>query len=208
MKQGWFSHLIIVLCLTVFLSSCSDKQVSLAPLEQDAVILAFGDSLTYGTGVNSKTQSYPAILRQLTGLNVINRGIPGEVSAYGFERLEDVLQETKPSLVILCHGGNDIIRKRGKEQLKTNLGKMIEMIQSKGIDVVLIGVPNFNLMLSVLDLYPDLATQYKLPIELSILATLERNPQMKSDHIHPNAKGYRAMAESIYDLLKSAGALN
>ena len=208
MKHGWFSHLIIALCLTVFLSSCSDKPILLNALDNDAVILAFGDSLTYGTGVNSKTQSYPAILSQLTGLKVINRGIPGEVSAYGLERLEDVLQETEPSLVILCHGGNDIIRKRGKDQLKTNLGKMIEIIQSRGVDVVLIGVPNFNLMLNVPDLYPDLASQYKLPIELSILPTLERNPKMKSDQIHPNATGYRLMAESIYDLLKSAGALN
>jgi len=207
MKQEKYLKSIVALLLTLCLFSCSNDRVLLSPLNGDATILAFGDSLTYGSGSNSTTQSYPAILAQLTGLNVINAGIPGEISQYGLERLADVMQETNPSLVILCHGGNDIIRKLGKVQLKQNLEQMITLIQGSGAEVILIGVPNFSLMLNVPDLYPELATSYNIPIELTILPKIERSPKLKSDQIHPNAQGYSLMAESIYSLLQDSGAL-
>lgn len=207
MKHGKYLKSVIALLLTLCLFSCSDDRIVLSPLNNDATILAFGDSLTYGSGSNSTTQSYPAILAQLTGLNVINAGIPGEISEYGLERLADVMQETNPSLVILCHGGNDIIRKLGKERLKNNLEQMITLIQDSGAEVMLIGVPNFNLMLNVPDLYPELATAYNIPIELTILSKIERSPKLKSDQIHPNAQGYSLMAESIYEVLQHSGAL-
>lgn len=207
MKQGRFLYTVTILLFVIGLVSCSDKQPLLTELSDDAVILAFGDSLTYGSGVNSKTQSYPAVLSQLTGLQVINRGIPGEVTQLGLERLADVLQETQPNLVILCHGGNDIIRRLGKEQLQNNLSQMITLIQNTGAEVVLIGVPNFNLMLNVPELYPEIATLNNIPIELNILPKLERDPKMKSDQIHPNVQGYQLMAESIQKLLQSSGAI-
>ncbi|MFW5426411.1 MAG: GDSL-type esterase/lipase family protein [Methylophagaceae bacterium] len=203
------SHLIrrvALLFLIVQFAACSDEHAQLTPLNNDAIILAFGDSLTYGTGVNSATQSYPAVLAELTGLTVINKGIPGEISKLGLERLVDVLQEVNPDLVILCHGGNDLIRKLGKEQLKINLDKMITVIQNSGAEVVLVGVPNFSLMLNVPELYSDLATQYNIPIELNILPKIERNPKLKSDQIHPNVQGYKLMAEKINLLLEDAGA--
>ncbi|MBL1320920.1 MAG: arylesterase [Methylophaga sp.] len=189
------------------MSACSDEHVQFTPLNDDAIILAFGDSITYGSGANITTQSYPAVLAELTGLTVVNKGIPGEISALGLERLADVLPEIKPDLVILCHGGNDLIRKLGKEQLKENLDQMIRLIQSSGAEVILVGVPNFSLMLNVPELYPELAKQHTIPAELSILPKIERNPKLKSDHIHPNAKGYALMAESIHTLLQSSGAL-
>jgi len=207
MKHNRLLHAFIFLLLTLGLSSCSDNKPTLLALNNDAVILAFGDSLTFGIGANSKTESYPAVLSQLTGLQVINEGISGEVTEDGLERLDDVLQSVKPNLVILCHGGNDIIRKLGREQLKNNLKQMIILIESTGAEVVLVGVPNFNLMLNVPKLYPELALDHALPIELNILSKIERNPKMKSDQIHPNAQGYRLMAERLYTLLKESGAI-
>lgn len=198
---------IIISVLILCVLSCSSDKPALAPLNNDSVIVAFGDSLTYGTGVNRNSQSYPAVLSKVTGLNIINEGIPGEVSEYGLERLADVLAETSPNLVILCHGGNDIIRKLGKAQLKQNLEQMIMLIQAEGADVMLIGVPNFNLMLNVPELYPELATAYNIPIDLNILTKIERSPKLKSDQIHPNAQGYSLMAESIRELLQVSGAI-
>lgn len=189
------------------LISCSDNQPTLKPLANDAVILAFGDSLTFGTGANSKTESYPAILQQITGRTVINAGIPGEISEQGLERLPSILEQTKPDLVVLCHGGNDLIRKLGNDQLKNNLEKMINLIQQSGADVVLIAVPRFSIALTVPDLYPELATTYNVPIELTIIPAIERTPANKSDTIHPNAVGYRLLAEHIHTLILSAGGL-
>jgi len=201
------SQLVIILCNMICLVSCSEKLPKLSPLGSDGTILAFGDSLTFGTGANNTTQSYPTILAKLTGLTVINKGIPGEVSQQGLARLGKILKETQPDLVILCHGGNDIIRKLGREQLKNNLSQMITLIQGSGAEVVLIGVPNFSLMLNIPAFYSELALKYNIPIDLEILPKLESSPKMKSDQIHPNANGYKLMAEKIYSLLKKAGAL-
>lgn len=200
--KNHLTRFTIVLLLVVQLIACSDEKPQLIALNDDAIILAFGDSLTYGSGANITTQSYPAVLAELTGLTVVNKGIPGEISRLGLARLADVLQEVNPDLVILCHGGNDLIRKLGKAQLKDNLDKMITLIQSNGIQVILVGVPNFSLLLNVPDLYSDLATQHNIPIELTILPKIERNPKLKSDHIHPNAEGYKLVAESIYQIIQ------
>ncbi|MFW5450871.1 MAG: GDSL-type esterase/lipase family protein [Methylophagaceae bacterium] len=196
--------LLLIVCFSI---SCSDDRTKLTPLKQDAVILAFGDSLTFGSGANSATESYPAVLQQLSGRKVVNAGIPGEVSQVGLERLPDILSEEMPDLVILCHGGNDLIRKLGQQQLKNNLDQMISLIQRSGSQVVLIGVPNFNLMLKVPDLYLELAQDHKIPIQAEIIPQLERSPKLKSDTIHPNAQGYHQLAEHVQILLTESGAL-
>lgn len=207
MKQRQSLKFGLLLWCCFCLISCSDSLPTLKPLASNAVILAFGDSLTFGTGANSKTESYPAVLQQLTGRTVINAGIPGEISQQGLLRLPLILQQTKPDLVVLCHGGNDLIRQLGTDQLKNNLEKMIHLIQQSGADVVLIGVPRFRISLSVPDLYTELATAYKLPLELTILPELLRNSAAKSDTIHPNAMGYKLLAERIRGLIFTAGGL-
>ena len=188
--------------------ACSDNAAKLSPLSDDAVILAFGDSLTYGTGAdNSQSQSYPAVLQQLTSHTIINSGMPGEVSIDGLSRLAEELDEYQPDLVILCHGGNDLIRRLNKEKLKDNLEQMIRLIQDSGAEVILIGVPNFNITLTVPTLYSDIADHFNIPVELDIIPELERNPKLKSDTIHPNSEGYKKLALGIQQLLFSSGAL-
>lgn len=199
--------LVRILLLTIFLTSCSEHKPGLKPLASDAVILAYGDSLTFGLGANHNTQSYPAVLQKLTGLPVVNAGISGEISEQGLSRLPSVLESVQPDLVILCHGGNDLIRRLGKEKLKQNLDQMIQLIEQSGAEVVVIAVPNFNIRFNVPDLYSDLAVKYSLPIDLKLLIDLNADPAMKSDDIHPNAVGYSKMARSVQTLLLVAGAL-
>jgi acyl-CoA thioesterase-1 len=197
-----------ILWLCVFLIACSDKSPKLSPLSDDAVILAFGDSLTYGTGAdNSQKQSYPAVLQQYTNRTVVNSGIPGEVSQDGLIRLAEDLEEYQPDLVILCHGGNDLIRKLSHAELRNNLDQMITLVQSSGAELILIGVPNFSLTLSVPPLYAELAEKFMIPVELDIIPELERDPKLKSDTIHPNSDGYKRLALAVQELLVTSSAL-
>ena len=199
--------LSVIFCLCC-LFSCSDNNPKLTQLSDYAVILAFGDSLTYGTGAdNSQTQSYPAVLQQLIGHSVINSGIPGEISMDGLVRLTEDLEEYEPDLVILCHGGNDLIRRLNKDKLRHNLEQMVSLIQGSGAQVVLVGVPNFNITLAVPDLYVEIAQQFNVPIQMDVIPTVERNPSLKSDTIHPNTEGYKQVAQEIQQLLWETGAL-
>jgi acyl-CoA thioesterase-1 len=198
-----------ILCFVLLFAACStsEPESHLSPLAQNAVILAFGDSLTFGTGAKSETESYPAVLQQLTGRSVVNAGIPGEISAAGLKRLPNVLAEVKPALVILCHGGNDILRRLDKRQLANNLEQMVQLIKASGADVVLVGVPTFGFGLVIPDLYPQLAEKYQLANDMEILAELVSQPSLKSDQIHPNSKGYDLFGQQIHVLLTKAGAI-
>lgn len=193
------------MALLLVLAACG-SQPQLPKLSSDAVILAFGDSLTYGTGA-VREQSYPAVLGSLTGLEVFNRGVPGEVTALGLKRLPDVLYEVQPDLMILCHGGNDMIRKTGMEAAADNLRKMIRLAQGQGVSVILLAVPRPGLMVEPPEFYSQLAEEMGVPIEEEVIAEILSDRSLKSDAIHPNAKGYRLMAEAVFELMQEVGAL-
>ncbi len=193
---------LIVLC-----ASCSEPTPVLAPLSPDATILAFGDSLTYGTGT-SREDSYPSVLAKITHLKVINAGKSGETTQGGLERLPKALQEYHPSLVILSLGGNDIIKRVPVETVKSNLEKMITIIKNTGAGVVLVAAPAPSLTLSVPDFYEQIAEKYDIPYSGDLIRKLLKQREYKSDTIHFNAKGYARLAQGIAELLKKAGAIS
>jgi lysophospholipase L1-like esterase len=202
------SGLLALLCALLISCGGSYNGPRLSKLDADAVILAFGDSLTYGTGASSKTNSYPSHLASLTGFEVINAGIPGEKTAQGLARLQQVLEQNQPQLVVLCLGGNDMLRKKPRDTMQTNLAEMIEIIQENGSQVVLLGVPApavFNLNAD--PRYQQLANQYAIPLENEIISAVLSKQSLKSDPIHPNDAGYKKMAEAITTLLNQAGAI-
>ena len=197
--------LVLAFVMTVGLAGCSKPELNL--LQENDVIVAFGDSLTAGYGVD-KSQSYPAKLAEMTGLNVINAGVSGETTGEGLERLPQILEEYKPSLVILLEGGNDLLRKRKEAVIESNLRNMIQTIKAAGAEVILVGVPEKKLFGSSLPLYEKLADEFNIPLEEDIVSNLIKRPSMKSDYVHFNVKGYKAMAEAIFALMQDYGAIN
>lgn len=197
--------LVPLLLMLPCLFSCS-SQPPLPPLASDAVILAFGDSLTFGTGAQP-SQSYPAVLAGLTGRKVVNAGIPGEISSEGLKRLPATLDEVQPALLILCHGGNDLLRRQSQDELRRNLREMVQLARNRGIAVMLIAVPEPSLAVKPPALYAEVAKEFKLPLEVDILADILTSRKQKSDRVHPNAEGYRRMAEAVAKVLRKSGAL-
>jgi len=199
------TNTFVCLCLAITLMACSDS--GLEPLARDDRIVAFGDSLTVGVGASS-SEAYPAVLQQLTGIEVVNAGISGETSGEGRNRLASVLDRYSPDLVILSHGGNDFLRRQDPLATKTNLAFMIELMQQRDIQVVLIGIPKPAIFLSSDSLYRELADEYDVPLENRIMADLQGNKSLKSDQVHLNAEGYRQFSQAIAALLRDAGAIN
>jgi acyl-CoA thioesterase-1 len=203
-------------------------------LAKGAVILAFGDSLTFGTGAAAE-ESYPAVLERLVGRRVVNEGIPGEISGEGLERLPEVLKREKPALLILCHGANDLLRFLDKRRIAANLRAMIRLAREKGVAVLLVAVPLLDITLSPepleleittkkgaairiavpspgitlspAPLYREIAAEMGLPVEEETLTMVLSDGSLKSDFIHPNTAGYRRLAGSIAVLLRKSGAV-
>jgi acyl-CoA thioesterase I len=193
--------------LAAALAACGNKIAPLPKLSANDVVLAFGDSLTYGTGAN-ENESYPAVLATLIQRTVVRAGVPGETSAEGLRRLPEVLDEHQPRLMILCLGGNDFLRKMSEQQAENNLSQIIKLTRARGIAVMLLGVPKPVLFGGgSAEFYRKLAQEFNLPIEENIFGDVLHKNELKSDSVHPNAKGYRVVAEAVAGLLKKAGAL-
>ena len=199
------AHRFIVALLVLFLAAC-DRAPTLPKLNSHDVIVAFGDSLTHGTGASRDT-AYPAVLASLTGRTVINAGVPGDTTASALQRLPAVLAEHKPRLVLLCLGGNDMLRKHPEAVTENNLRLLVQTIRSSGAEVVLIGVPAPKLFGGVPDFYTRIADDMRLPLEDDVFNEVLKDNRLKSDPIHANAAGYRVVAERLAEFLREAGAL-
>lgn len=193
-------------CIFFFLVACGDTSPQLPKLSNDAVILAFGDSLTHGNGAE-ESESYPAVLQALSGRKVINAGISGEESQPGLERLPAALEEYQPKLLILCHGGNDLLRKKNVIKMESNIRQMIQLAKDKNISVVLLGVPKPGLLLSSFKVYKKIADSTNIIFIENLIPEVLGDNGLKSDAVHPNKDGYRIMAETIYSVLQKSGAL-
>ena len=198
-------NLLSCFYLVFLLGACSDE-VALPKLDADAVILAYGDSLTQGKGAKAE-QSYPAVLSRLSNREVINAGISGEESGAGLKRLPAVLAEHQPDLLILCHGGNDFLRKRDEARMEANIREMISQAKSRNIPVVLLGVPKPGLFLSSAEVYQKIAESTEVVFIEDLVADVLSDKSLKSDTVHPNSDGYGVIADAIYSVLKERGAL-
>jgi len=192
--------------VTVFLLAACERAPTLSRLNPHDVILAFGDSLTHGTGASEDT-AYPAVLASLTGRTVINAGVPGDTTTSALRRLPEVLAEYRPRLVLLCLGGNDMLGKQPESITENNLRLLIQTIRASGAEVVLIGVPEPKLFGGAPDFYARVARDMRLPLEDEVFNEVLKDNRLKSDPIHANAAGYRVVAERLAEFLREAGAL-
>jgi lysophospholipase L1-like esterase len=198
------SRLFLVLVVALA-AGCGDKP-KLSRLPGDAVVLAFGDSLTFGTGA-AENESYPAQLEKLIGRRVVRAGVPGEVTAQALARLPAALDEHAPRLLLLCIGGNDFLRRLGNSQAEANVREMVRLARGRGVEVLLIGAPEPGITVTPPAFYGSIAKQFALPYEESAIGEVLRDSGLKSDPIHPNAQGYGVIAGRLAERLRKSGAI-
>jgi acyl-CoA thioesterase I len=197
----------IALLLALGAAACSDGK-KLARLPAGAVVLAFGDSLTFGTGA-TESESYPAQLERLIGRRVVRAGIPGETTAQALARarLPDALEEHAPRMLLLCIGGNDFLQRLGHPQAAANVREMVKIARGRGIEVLLIATPEPGLRVVPPAFYSDIAREHGLLFEDAVIGEVLTSAGFKSDTVHPNARGYRVIAERLAERLRKSGAI-
>ena len=191
--------------------SAAADPVPASPRAATARIVVIGDSLTAGYGIDL-AQSYPSLLqRHLDSAGyryeVVNAGVSGDTSAGGLRRLDWAL-DGNVAVLIVALGGNDGLRGLPVEQLRKNLGDIIERGQDRGARVLLAGMeapPNFGPAYTAAfrQTYRDLAKQYDVPLVPFLLDRVAGIPDLNiSDGIHPNPAGARIVEQTVWQALE------
>jgi acyl-CoA thioesterase-1 len=190
----------------------------------DAVLLAFGDSLTQGYGLPEADGFVPQLKRWLDdqgrAVQVINGGVSGDTTAGGAARVGWSLTEDVDAMIVTL-GGNDMLRGIDPSVARENLATILQEAQAQGVSVLLVGMEapgNYgaDYKRAFDAMYPELAEAYDALYFKSFFNGLgEGDPSelqrfFQSDGIHPNAEGVSrivaALGPKVIELLDRAGA--
>ena len=159
-------------------------------------VVAFGDSLTAGYGA-AAGEDYPARLSALLGKPIVNAGVSGDTTESALARVDADVVAQSPRLVIVGLGGNDFLRQAPIASTEANLREIVRRIQRGGAMVVLLGFRFPSLGGSYEKMYERVADEEHCLLIPDLLDGILSDPALKSDEIHPNAKGYQLMAERV-----------
>jgi lysophospholipase L1-like esterase len=190
----------------IALAGCAKREIKNID-SKGANIICFGDSLTFGYGA-SPGQDYPTKLAQLIYMPVINAGVDGDTTPEALQRLKSDVLDKDPLLVIIEFCGNDFLEKILKDQTLNNIKEMAEKIQSKGAMVAIVDISAGLFLREYRVAFKNLAREKQAIFIPGILRGIITNPSMKSDFLHPNADGYKIIAQRIYSAITPSLAKN
>lgn len=159
-------------------------------------IIAFGDSLTAGYGA-APGEDWPTRLSALIGRPILNAGVSGDTTASALARIETDVLARDPRVVIVGLGGNDFLGSTPLAQTEANLRAIVRRIQDSGAAVVLLSFRFPSLSGDYDAMYQRVAKSERCALIEGIISGILTDQSLKSDEIHPNAKGYALMAERL-----------
>jgi len=193
----WFIAFIVFLTL----AGCAKRAIKNIGARGKNII-CFGDSITFGYGVNPG-EDYPSVLAKMIDIPVINAGIDGDISTEGLKRIDSDVLDRDPLLVIIEFGGNDFLRRVPKDVTINNVRKMVDKIQARGAMVAIADISASILLTEYRAGFYNLAQEKAAICIPSIFNGIVTNPNLKSDFIHPNSDGYKMIAQRIYRAIRS-----
>ena len=180
--------------------------------EENNSILIYGDSISAGYGMEKESQWSESLKTLLSDegfkISVHNRSVSGETTGGGLTRISRILDELKPTFLLLELGGNDALRGYPPKKIYENLNKMIEASKERGTEVLLMQIrilPNYGKRYQTQfeSIYPTLSQEKEvilLPFMLNDIAL--KKELMLSDGIHPNKEAQPLIAEIVFKSLK------
>ncbi|MDO4689229.1 MAG: arylesterase [Plesiomonas sp.] len=170
-------------------------------------LLILGDSLSAGYQMQAE-QSWPALLQQKwhsegTDHSLINASVSGETTQGALNRLPALLTEHQPDWLLIELGGNDGLRGFTPALVRQNLTQMIELAKAQQTHVALtqIQLPrNYGAryLRQFEQIFPELATQYSLPLLPFFIEDIALKPEMMmSDGIHPTAEAQPLIRDKV-----------
>jgi acyl-CoA thioesterase I len=172
-------------------------------------ILVFGDSISAGYGLARVEQGWVGMLRAKLkdegyGYQVVNASVTGETTAGGLARLPRALALHHPQVVILELGGNDGLRALPIDQMRSNLGRMVDLSVDSGAQVLVLGMripPNYGPEFTekFFSVFADVARDKRAPLVPFLLNDIALSPNlMQADGVHPNELGQPKLLDNVW----------
>jgi len=196
MKKNKLLVLLFYCSIVLLLVGCAKREIKNIDAKGTDIV-CFGDSITFGYGAQPG-EDYPTALAKMIDLPVINSGIDGDTSSEALKRLKSDILDRNPRLVIIEFSGNDFLRKIPKEVTLNNIREMVDQAQSKGAMVAIVDISAGMFLSEYRTAFYKLARGKGAIFIPHILSGIITNPRMKSDFLHPNAEGYKIIAQRIY----------
>jgi acyl-CoA thioesterase-1 len=180
-----------------------------APVADEKLVVAFGDSLFAGYGLERGRGFVPVLERQLAAqgirASVFDAAVSGDTTQAGRQRLAFMLEglARKPDLVIVGLGGNDMLRGVAPEETRANLDAILTELRTRGIPAMLTGMiaaPNLgpDYARAFNAIYPELAEKFGIPLYPFILeGAVGQSGMMLEDGIHPNDRGVETIVGRV-----------
>ena len=179
-------------------------------INENSTIVCFGDSLTYGHGANSETESWPALLQKRVKIPVINSGRNDDTTADGILRFDEDVIFYNPAVVIFDFGGNDLFypkKKLSYKQIEANFRTMLDKLDLSKTKVYIMRFYNnqmrfFDIFGSFDRMLKRLEKDYDVTIIWDAWSGAWGHKDCKFDMTHCNAKGYKIMEQNIFNVLE------
>ena len=172
---------------------------------QGSSIVCFGDSITYGQGAG-KGEDYPSVLRNLSGVRVVNAGVPGDTTADALRRINSDVLSKDPYLVIVEFGANDYFKQLPEEETIANMREIIQKLQAYGAMVAVMDVSGQWSGVGLYDIHhgslKKLAREEGCLFIPRIMSNIANNPSLRTDNFHPTTEGYKIVGERAYEAVR------
>ena len=201
MKKILLIIIIVVTCSYFYFKNGVNDWEIINTKPTGQTIVAFGDSLTAGYGVG-KNDNYPSQLSLLINQPIINMGISGETTAQALARIDNVIAKD-PKVVLITLGGNDLKKKLPASEAFSNLKQIVNILHQNGALVVIGGINIPYYSNDYADDYVIFAKENGCLLVPNIIGGLFGHSDLMVDTVHPNAKGYKIVAESFYETIKN-----
>ena len=183
------------------------SSISLADKDHSNLLI-YGDSISAGYGLDTEKQwskeLQKILIEEKIGLTIINKSLSGETTGGGLSRLEKIIDNSKPSYILIELGGNDALRGYPPAKIKNNIEEMINLSIKKGVKVLLMQIrilPNYGrrYQTSFESIYKEVSEENNIPLIPFMLNDIALNKElMLDDGIHPNVTAQPLIAEFLY----------